>query len=357
MSMGGCCSSFNFLNQKVMTFLKKILPAFILLVLVSACDEQAPDPIESEPAWQTITSSNQPMERHEHAYVAVGDLFYLVGGRNERPVQVYNPASNSWDTRSAPPFQMHHFQAVAYQNKIYVMGAFTEGFPYEKPIPNIYIYDPATDEWSEGPEIPEDRRRGGAGVVVYQDQFYIVSGIQNGHADGHVTWLDRYNPATGEWTQLADAPRARDHFHAVEIDGKLYAAAGRRSSFATNQTIQLTMSEVDVYDFATDTWTTLPASSNLPTERAGVAAVAYQGKLVVLGGESARRVPGADDPQPAHNEVEAFNPQTQQWETMAPMNQGRHGIQALVHGDNIYVAAGSKTLGGNEINSHEVYIP
>ncbi len=326
----------------------------------AACDGngQNQEPIESG-TWQTIQSVNMPTPRHENAYVAVGDLFYLLGGRGDRPVQVYDPDTQTWETRSTPPFQMHHFQAVTFEGKIYVMGAFTEGFPEEKPIPNIYIYDPATDEWTMGPEIPADRRRGSAGVVVYDDRFYLVCGIRNGHTDGHVAWLDRFDPRTGTWTRLADAPRARDHFQAVVIDGKLYAAAGRRSSYATGQVFQLTEEIVDVYDFSTGTWSSLPLSANLPTERAGTAAVAFQGNLVVLGGESGRRLPedGNEGPPSAHSEVEAFDPSTGTWSPMLPMIEGRHGTQAIVHDGKIYIAAGSRTLGGTEINSHEVYTP
>ena len=347
-----------------MRFLQSIQPIMLagLLCFLTSCDnEVATDTSTSESiainagSWQTIASTTMPSLRHENAYIAVGDRFYLVGGRGERAVEIYDPATQTWETGSTPPFQMHHFQAAAFDGKIYVMGAFTENFPAEKPIPNIYIYDPANDAWTMGPEIPEDRRRGAAGVVVYNDQFYIVCGIQNGHLDGHVNWLDRYDPATDTWTQLADAPRARDHFHAAVLDGKLYAAAGRRSWHATGQVFQLTENAVDVYDFATDTWTTLEA--NLPTERAGTGAVAYNDHLVVLGGESGRRLPedGDEGPPTAHFEVEAYHPATGTWVTLPPMIEGRHGTQAIVHNNQIYIAAGSRTLGGTEINSHEVY--
>ena len=345
--------------------MKKLLYLTLLLFLIPACSkapieeempEQPEEPVEIG-EWQTIESVNNPALRHENAYVAIGDLFYLVGGRGDRPVQVYDPATETWTDGATPPFQMHHFQAVAYDGKVYVMGAFTEGFPDEKPIPHIYIYDPATDAWSQGPEIPEGRRRGAAGAVVHNNQFYIVAGITNGHLDGHVTWLDRYDPATDTWTQLADAPRARDHFHAAVIDGKLYVAGGRRSHHAIGQVANLTESAVDVYDFAADTWTTL--DEDLPTERAGSATVAYNGKLVVIGGESVRRLPqdGDDGPPTAHFEAEVYDPATGSWSNLSTLVEGRHGTQALVHDNKIYIAAGSRTLGGNEINSHEVYVP
>jgi N-acetylneuraminic acid mutarotase len=286
------------------------------------------------------------MNRHENAYAKVGDRFYLIGGRGERPVQIYNPETGAWTTGATPPLNMHHFQAVAYDGKVYVLGAFNGNYPDETPIPNVYIYDPETDAWTKGPAIPEDRRRGAAGAVAHEGTIYLVGGIQNGHIDGQVRWLDAFNPETGTWEQLADAPRKRDHFQVAVADGKLYAVGGRRSSQATGEVFQLTIPEVDVYDVATNTWTPLPPSGDLPTERAGTTTVSVGGHIIVLGGESGSQ-------EPAHAEVEALNPETGTWQTLAPMNTGRHGTQAIVHEGHLYIAAGSRTRGATEINSHE----
>lgn len=315
----------------------------------------ATDNARAQGTWELLPSDDTLMQRFEHGYVAVGDRFFVIGGLGERPVQEYDPATATWHMRASLPMEMHHFQAVAYDGKIYVMGAFTGGFPNETPIGHVYIYDPEEDAWAQGPEIPQSRRRGAAGAIAYQDQLYLVSGIQNGHMDGHVPWLDALDPATGEWRSLGDAPRPRDHFQAVVLDGRLYAAAGRRSSYATGEALQLTVAEVDVYDFATDTWSTLPPSANIPTQRAGAAAVNFDGKLVVMGGESAVGL-GESSWPPAHDEVEALDPAAMEWTTWAPLTVGRHGIQAIVHEGRIFVASGSRTVGAAEVNSHEVYM-
>jgi N-acetylneuraminic acid mutarotase len=278
----------------------------------------------------------------------VGGRFFLIGGRGDRPVEEFDPATGSWRTRASAPIEMHHFQAVAYDGKVYVLGALTGGWPNEPPIPHVYVYDPATDQWTRGAEIPEGRRRGAAGAVVHDGLIYLVSGIQVGHSRGHVPWLDAFDPRTNQWRALADAPRPRDHFHAVVADGRLYAVGGRRSSAATNEPFQLTVPEVDVYDIATNRWTTLPSASNLPTERAGTAAVVYDGRVVVLGGESGSQVP-------AHDEVEALDPRTGTWTSLPRMNQGRHGTQAVLHDGRIWIAAGSRVRGAAEINSQEVF--
>src|SRR5690606_14433841 len=105
--------------------------------------------------------------------------------------------------------------------------------------------------------------------------------------------------------------RPRDHFQAAIVGEKLYAIGGRRSSAATGQTFELTVPEVDVYDFATGEWTTLPAVSNLPTPRAGTTSVVLNGEVVVIGGESAAQ-------REAHGEVEALDPESGRWRTLAP---------------------------------------
>lgn len=302
----------------------------------------------SQSGWMLLDDSGgDPSFRHENGYVKSGDKFYLIGGRGDRPVDIYDPAADSWTAGATAPVNMHHFQAVAYDGKIYVMGALTGNYPEEPPVPNIYIYHTETDEWEQGPEIPEDRRRGAAGAVVYNDKIYLVGGIQNGHTDGHVLWFDSFDPQTGEWEVLTDIPRHRDHFHAAIVDNKLYAVGGRRSSAATGQVFELTIPEVDVYDFETGTWDNLPPAGDLPTERAGTTALSTGTHLIVIGGESASQ-------EPAHAETEAYNPATGEWTSLSPLNTGRHGTQAILHEGKIYIAAGSQVRGADEINSQEV---
>ena len=297
-------------------------------------------------AWSVPATIGTPTARHENGMAAVDGRLYLVGGRGERPVDVYDPATARWIPASAPPLEIHHLQAVAHEGRMYVLGAFTGGFPEEQPLTHVLVYDPASDRWSQGAEIPAHRRRGAAGVVVHEGLIYVVGGNTRGHMSGYVPWLDVLDPRTGQWRELADAPRARDHFHAVVLDDRLYAAGGRRTSHDTGDTLSMTIPEVDVYDFASGQWQTLAAP--LPTPRAGTAAVATDGRVVVMGGESARQMP-------AHSEVEAYDPATGQWATLQALPRGRHGTQAAMLGDELHVAAGSGDRGGGpELDDHHV---
>ena len=298
--------------------------------------------------WQTLETEGSCTNRHENALAAVKGKLILLGGRGMKPVESFDPKTKRWTKLAETPIEMHHFQAVTYKDEVWVLGAFTGGYPHETPIPHIYIFNPEQKEWRVGPEIPADRRRGAAGVFVHRDKIYVVCGIQDGHWDGHVAWLDEYDPAKNTWKKLADAPHVRDHVQAVVIDNKIYVAGGRRSTAKIGQVLNLTEGAVDVYDFKTNAWTTLPQASNLPTLRAGNASVVLDNKLLVIGGESGSQVP-------AHSEVEALNTKTMRWETLAPLNQGRHGTGAVNVNGKIYIVAGSGNRGGGpELNSVEV---
>jgi N-acetylneuraminic acid mutarotase len=309
--------------------------------------------------WTFATPNGTPVSRHECAFVEANGKFYLLGGRSNRPVNIYNPTTNTWTQSSALPknaqgqtLYLHHFQAVSLNGLIYVVGAFIGDYPNETPVPNVYIYNPTTNVWAIGPSIPQGRRRGSAGVVVYNQKIYLIGGITNGHTSGFVKWLDEFDPATGIWRTLPDANFARDHFHAAVVGNKLYAAGGRRTSGATGQVFSLTVREVDVFDFGTRQWLPYPnGMAPIPTQRAGTTVAVLGGEVVVIGGES-----GNNTGDLAHNQAEALNPATGTWRSLAPLNTGRHGTQALVYGGKIYIAAGSGKRGGSpELNSLESF--
>lgn len=303
--------------------------------------------ISQEAAWETVETTGQPTARHEAALVAYKGKLYLIGGRRVNPVDVYDPTTKTWTAKSETPIELHHFQAVVYGDAIYMIGAMTGGWPKETPLEKVVVYYPEKDKFKFVHTIPKSRRRGGAGAVVYEDKIYIVGGITNGHMDGSQSWLDSYNPKTGDWTPLHDAPHPRDHFAAAVVDNKLYAAAGRTTMQRTNQGFDLTVGKCDVYDLEKGIWQSNDLSSTIPTQRAGNLVASIGGRLVVGGGESGTQ-------KKAHSEVEAFDPTTQTWTSLPSLNRGRHGSAFAVIGDYLYTASGCGNRGGSpELTSLE----
>ena len=306
----------------------------IIATVLLSCGSVRDVPVTG--AWEATETATKPVARHEAAFVQVGDRYYLLGGRGVRPVSIFDTRSRSWSEGAKPPVEIHHFQPVVFEDEIYLLGAMTGGYPGETPLPNVYIYDPAADSWRTGHEIPEARRRGGAGAVLHDGKIYLVAGIRDGHRGDHKQWLDAYDPATGDWEVLRDAPRARDHFQAAVVDGKLYAAAGRTTVAATNPFAN-TIGEVDVYDFSSGEWETL--RDTIPTQRAGTAALGMDHSLLIIGGES-------DSQELAHDDVEALDVSTGEWRALPPLSRGRHGTGVVRDGGYLIMASGCGHRGG-----------
>lgn len=298
-------------------------------------------------SWITLEVIGDMQARQANAFMACKGKFYLIGGRGLQPVDIFDPSTGQWHKGAGPPVEMHHFQAVRYGEEIWVMGAFTGSFPNEKPLEHIYIYDTAEDRWRRGDPIPGDRLRGSAGIAVYRGMFYMIGGTRDRYKRSGTSWVDRYDPKTGKWKQLNDAPRARDHFHAGICNGKIYVTGGRNTFLNQRKESERTIAEVDVFNIETGRWKTLPESQNLPTQRAGCTTVVIMDHILVIGGESMAQ-------EEAFDVVEAYDVEREVWEQWDNLSQGRHGTQAFMCVGSVFITSGSGSRdGGTTLTSIE----
>lgn len=301
---------------------------------------RAPDTLD----WVKRSSADgsSATKRHEAGAVEFEGKLYLLGGRGSRPVDIFDPATNRWSKGATAPFEMHHFQPVVLNGKIWVVGAMTCCYPREDNVSHVWTYTPAADLWEQGAEIPQARRRGSAAALVRKGKIYLVGGNTLGHAGGAVGWFDEFDPSTGVWRQLPDASTARDHAQGGLIDDWLVVAAGRRSSHP--DVFSDTIARVDVYNFTTGKWS---HGTDIPTTRAGTMAVTVGREVLVIGGESGNKTA-------AHDTVEAYDVDTRQWRALMPLQQGRHSGGAVRLADGVHVVAGAIAKGGaHESASHE----
>ena len=319
--------------------LKRYILLYLLVIPLATFSQ------DSTVKWKVLQTNNAALPRHENGFVECDGKFYALGGRGKKPIEVFDPKTHTWTILADPPMEFHHFQAISFKQEIYVIGALTGGYPHEKPIPHFLIFNPKTKTWRNGATIPANRLRGSTGVFTRGNKIYMVCGIIDGHWDGHVNWFDEYDTKTGKWRVLPDAPRPRDHFQATMVGNGVYLAGGRTSHAAIGKVLDLTIKEVDVFDFKRNSWSTL--SEGIPTARAGTASVAKGHLLAVVNGESAQQVP-------AHAEVEVLNTRTGKWTRLANLQRGRHGTGGLYYKGRLYVAAGSRNRGGGpELNDIE----
>ena len=330
--------------------MKNLLLSFVILFSTLLAGTAQPAELSGY-RWTKIETKTEGdvTGRHENTFVEYKGKFYLLGGRGVNPVNVFDPNTNTWEVKGKSPMEIHHFQGVVHKKAIYLIGAMTGGYPKEPPMKNIWIYYPETDTWEEGPEIPENRRRGGAGAVLYNDKIYMVGGIKFGHYSGTTNYFDSYDLKTGRWETLTDAPHVRDHFPAIVVDDKLYCVGGRNTSVHHPDNFAAFFSavipQVDYYDFKEERWYTMKEQLPVPTAAGGM--VNIGNKLVYMGGEGSQAQ--------AYNQTQSLDITTGKWTQLAPLYIGRHGSSAILHENNIYIAAGSPNRGGGNLTSIEVF--
>jgi hypothetical protein len=163
--------------------------------------------------WETKTP--MPTPRGWLTAGVVNGKIYLLGGEPQPSLnQVYDPKTDSWTTKASIPFPIVAgglgSVSVVVDNKIYVIGSKTQ------------IYDPATDEWSQGTPPPSDNCIG-AGVttgILAPARIYIL-GLPSSSPSTLV-----YDPSNDSWSLGAGAPTNRYNFGVAVVNDTLYAIGG-----------------------------------------------------------------------------------------------------------------------------------
>lgn len=321
-------------------------PSLLVLPILAVLAGCATLPISAPAAAPAIEAAcsvrpviGQPVARHEAGFIAHGDRFYLIGGRGMKPVSIFDPATRSWTTGATPPIELHHFQPVAVDDEIWIVGAMTGPWPDETPVDRIWRYLPSKDRFEAGPTLPAKRLRGAGGAALYGGRIWWSGGITDGHRRGSVAWLDSYDLESERWETHPDANFPRDHWQLVAYANRLYVAGGRATAHDEGRDFDATIAQGEIFDIATDSWLPVDPRFTLPTPRAGLMAHGAHGKIVFVGGESGTQTV-------AHSEVEVFDTASRKWNANNSLVRGRHGSGLAVHEDKWFVASGSGNRGG-----------
>ena len=279
--------------------------------------------------------------RQETAVVAYGGEVFEIGGYNDNGQivalhEAYDPTSDTWRTLAPTPVPMHHANAAVVGDTIYVLGFLGSGFAADG---RVFEYDPQSNSWTPGDDMPDASRRGSSGVGVIDDKVYLVGGLRG----GAVSDVSVYDTTTGVWSELAPFSRNIDHMAAGVIAEKLIIAGGRNGSVNGHYP------QTEIYDPAVDEWTSGPP---IPTARGGVAAAVHNGKLYVFGGEG-----NGDDELGVFDEVEAFDLAQNVWLSLEGMKTARHGLGAATVDGVIYLPGGATRQLFEAVSTHEYYVP
>ena len=131
-----------------------------------------------------------------------GLLYYFggqdAGGAEQNYVQTYNPATGAWNTVTPTPAMTARYQGVAVapgNGLIYVIG----GWNNSTPTSVVEAYDPVGNTWT--PEASLGHLSGCSVAGAINGLIYVLTGCDGN--SGFSNEFDVYNPATNTWTSLS----------------------------------------------------------------------------------------------------------------------------------------------------------
>jgi len=262
----------------------------------------------------------------------------------------FDPVANSWTPLApVPDFDNGQASAVYAPNvgKLFVFGGseFALGT-----VSNVTrIYDIATNKWSTGAPMPDVRAFMGSGY--FNGKIYLVGGYTTGNVDPAFAQVWEYDPAANTWnTSRRSMPLALGGAGSGVINGHLYIAGGRD----INNTNYNTLYD---YDIAADTWTqraNLPEGTNVPSSAViGGQLWIVGGGNPFLGSDAFPRAGQKGDAPDTSNTLQIYDPATNSWSTGPSMNEFRSFAAGCAIGNTAVAVGGydgAFTLASVEVN-------
>ncbi len=284
---------------------------------------------------------NMPVPMMEGQVAELDGSVYLWGGFNSGWTWLsqvhgyrYNTTTGTWSRLADLPAPITHGQAVSHNGKIYLFGGYANNGDFLGNTDKVYVYDPATNNFSHWGTMPY--AISGHGAVKDGARVHLLGGhlrdSQNkftGNSVRHVS-IDLSNPGAG-WRNEPDVPAGRDHVAAELIGGRIYYFAGQ----VNDDEYTGVRSELWRYDLAARTWS---AGASMPDGGHGhvdQATVVYQGRIIsVAGNINGKKLENYSD------DVFLYDPANDKWSLLGTVPDWRRGSHVALLGDTLWVFGG-----------------
>ncbi|MCP4170961.1 MAG: hypothetical protein GY758_09345 [Fuerstiella sp.] len=140
-------------------------------------------------------------------------------------LQADSQSAAEWKNLAAMPAARNQFSAVSFAGKIYAIGGQFGHDKGQDDQPRVDIYDPGTDSWTRGPELPGPHSHAEGSTFLSKGRIFVVGGMtrdERRRIDQHIV----AGMPGGEWQIVGELPRPLSSPAAAIIGDRLYVAGG-----------------------------------------------------------------------------------------------------------------------------------
>ncbi len=244
-------------------------------------------------------------------------------------VDVYDPASDQWSPGPRLPQPLHHSGVGVLGERLYVVGGYTGTAGNWRPVADVISLGPGETAWRPEPALAGPR---GALAVASLDEALVAVG---GVGSGPEVRTEVLRRGAAAWEPGPDLPYPTEHLAATGAGGRAYAIAGRYRSLEGNLDL------VSSFAPGERRWRNEPA---LRRTRGGIGAAAPGGHPCVAGGEA---------PDGTIGSVECLV--DGRWRDVATLAVPRHGVAVVAVGGTLHVIGGGPQPSLFVSDAHEAF--
>lgn len=257
--------------------MNKIIRSLVIVLVVSLFPSTSIVPNTdavaeaTEDSWTTM----EPMPNLRFVYgvaEANGKIYAFVYDATYE----YDPETDTWITKTPMPTLQASFGIATYENKIYLIGGSIAGSDSGWNITGLnQVYDPKTDTWETKTPMPTPRMRLDANTV--NGKIYLIGGFNHTWPYYSLDVNEVYDPVTDSWTTKTSALNATEAYSSAVVDNKIYIIGGRDYS----EILSLTQ----IYDPETDTWSYGAPMAADAADAGATTGVLAPKRIYVIGGK------------------------------------------------------------------------
>jgi N-acetylneuraminic acid mutarotase len=243
--------------------------------------QQSLTPVQAVGDWRL--GSNLPVSVQYAGTADLGGQIWVAGGllgsqSATNQTEFYDPTLRAWNPGPPLPFSLNHVMMVSYNNTLWLIGGFTAqpGNVLATASARVLILDKASDRWINGPSLHHARAAGAAAVVG--NDIVVVggrTGTSGPSSNQLVTTTEIFNGTS--WHDAAPIPVPVNHLAAASDGTYLYAVGGHQITDTSTTAV------LQRFDPATRQWTQLPP---MPAPASGLGAMVVGDELITVGGDN-----------------------------------------------------------------------
>lgn len=193
-------------------------------------DPPAPEPAASSPRTYRIVKVVVALVVVAGLVAVAGGAYWFFVGNEKEPPAPAAPIAQ-WVRKADVPLPLEGAAVAAYQGKLWVAGGQQASDPKTKSN-EVFVYDPATDDWSVGPALPNPISH--AALVPTPAGLYLVGGWL---VDGGSTQVLRLDGAQRVWAPQAPLPESRVNGVGGYTGSEIVYAGGTRPGPSAADTV------------------------------------------------------------------------------------------------------------------------